>query len=64
MLSEVEFHLDDKILDLGCGYGVVGILAAKIIETKNVIMCDISEEAVEISRKNAVLNSTENIEIV
>jgi 16S rRNA (guanine1207-N2)-methyltransferase len=64
MLSEVEFHLDDKVLDLGCGYGVVGILAAKIVGVKNVIMCDISEEAVEISKKNAVLNSIENIEII
>lgn len=64
MLSEVEFHLDDKVLDLGCGYGVVGILAAKIIGAKNVIMCDISEEAVEISKRNAVLNSVENIAII
>lgn len=64
MLSEVEFHLDDKVLDLGCGYGVVGILAAKIIGAKNVIMCDISDEAIEISKKNAELNSIENIEIL
>jgi 16S rRNA (guanine1207-N2)-methyltransferase len=64
MLSEMEFHLDDKALDLGCGYGVVGILAAKIIGAKNVIMCDISEEAVELSKKNAMLNSIENIEII
>lgn len=64
MLSEAEFHQNDKVLDLGCGYGVVGILAAKIVGEKNVIMCDISEEAVEISRKNAVSNSIKDLKIV
>lgn len=28
MLSQVEFQSTDKVLDLGCGYGVVGILAS------------------------------------
>ena len=31
MLSLVEFGENEKVLDLGCGYGVVGILAAKIV---------------------------------
>jgi 16S rRNA (guanine1207-N2)-methyltransferase len=29
MLSVVEFDSNDKVLDLGCGYGIVGIFAAK-----------------------------------
>ena len=31
MLSVAEFSENDKVLDLGCGYGVVGIYAAKLI---------------------------------
>ena len=31
MLSLVDFEKGDKVLDLGCGWGVVGILAAKLI---------------------------------
>ena len=31
MLSAVEFNQNDKVLDLGCGYGVVGILAGRLI---------------------------------
>lgn len=31
----------DNILDLGCGYGVVGILAGKLIGQENITMCDI-----------------------
>lgn len=64
MLSEVEFHLNDKVLDLGCGYGVVGILAAKMIGAENVTMCDISEEALALSRRNAELNLVETVDIV
>lgn len=64
MLSVVEFKESDKILDLGCGYGVVGILVAKIIGENNVVMVDVDEEAVQLSRKNASLNGVEGIKIV
>lgn len=39
MLEEIDFNNEGKILDLGCGYGVVGILAAKIIGEDKVVMC-------------------------
>jgi len=35
MLSRVDFEENDKVLDLGCGYGVVGILAARLIGHRN-----------------------------
>ena len=63
MLSVVEFLPSDKVLDLGCGYGVVGILAAKLIGEENVAMCDISERAVEYAKINAALNGVPNIKI-
>ncbi|MBW5389485.1 class I SAM-dependent methyltransferase [Brachyspira hampsonii] len=64
MIDEVNFENENKILDLGCGYGVVGILAAKIIGENKVVMCDIDSEAVEISKNNAVLNNVSNISII
>lgn len=63
MLSAVEFSPDDKILDMGCGYGVVGILAAKLIGQGNVTMCDISESAVKQAKINAELNGVPDIDI-
>ena len=53
----------DKVLDLGCGYGVVGILAAKIIGGHNVVMIDIDEEAIRLSRKNCLLNDVQGVRI-
>ena len=63
MLSQIDFLPDDKVLDLGCGYGVIGILAGKLIGEENVTMCDISERAVEYAKINAALNDVPNIKI-
>lgn len=63
MLSFVEFTPEDKVLDLGCGCGVVGILAAKQIGADKVVMCDVSENAIVLSRKNAELNGVDTVTI-
>ena len=63
MLSIVEFKENDKVLDLGCGYGVVGILSAKIVGPDNVVMADIDDKAVKLSRENIALNSVEGIKL-
>lgn len=52
MLSEVSFEKGMKVLDLGCGYGVVGICAAAVAGPENIIMTDVNERAVELSRLN------------
>ena len=49
MLSKVRFTEEDKVLDLGCGYGVVGISVAKVIGEERVVMSDISEEALALA---------------
>ena len=63
MLSAVDFLPSDKVLDMGCGYGVLGILAAKLIGQESVTMCDISESAVKQAKINAELNGVPNIDI-
>jgi len=64
MLSVVEFDISDKVLDLGCGYGVVGIFAAKIVGADNVVMSDINKKALLMSQSNAVLNEVEGIKVI
>lgn len=63
MLSCMQFCKTDKVLDLGCGYGFVGIYAAKLIGEENVTMTDIDETAVAIAKENACLNDVPNIQI-
>lgn len=51
-----------KVLDFRCGYGVVGILAGKKIGGQNVVMCDISEIAVNLAKRNSELNGVPDID--
>lgn len=63
MLSVIDFLPSDKVLDLGCGYGIVGILAGKLIGEEKVIMCDVSEQAIEYATMNLRMNNVPNIRI-
>jgi 16S rRNA (guanine1207-N2)-methyltransferase len=40
------------VLDMGCGYGAVGIAAAKFNPKLHVIMVDVNERAVRLARRN------------
>ncbi len=64
MLSLADISENDVVLDLGCGCGIVGIYAAHITAPENVVMCDISEKAVGISRLNAELNGVSGVTVV
>ena len=64
MLSAVELSQSDKVLDLGCGYGVVGIYAAKLIGEDKVVMSDVDMECVCLSKKNAILNGVSGAKII
>lgn len=63
MLSRVDFEEKDKVLDLGCGYGVVGILAARLIGQEKVVLCDRLEKAVEYAGINAKRNEVPGLDI-
>ncbi len=63
MISQVNFNENDKILDLGCGYGFIGIYISKIIGQENIVMSDISSDAIKLSKFNAELNNSKDISI-
>ncbi len=56
MLAAAAPAAGDKVLDLGCGYGLVGIYAAKVVGAGQVVMCDIDPQAVAVARRNAAAN--------
>ena len=45
-----------KLLDLGCGYGAIGIMLAKINPQLRLTGCDINRIALDMASKNAKLN--------
>lgn len=64
MLSAVEFQPGMRVLDLGCGCGVVGVLAARICGAGNVVMADVSPEAVLTAQNNAAANGVEDVKCI
>jgi 16S rRNA (guanine1207-N2)-methyltransferase len=63
LLAKLQFHENDKVLDLGCGYGVIGIYAAKRLDPKQVFLVDNDRAAVECAARNAKINGVESIHI-
>ena len=63
MLSHVKIASGMRIMDLGCGCGVVGIVAAKIAGEENVFMSDADPMAVETARRNAERNGVNGVHI-
>ncbi|UCD44517.1 MAG: class I SAM-dependent methyltransferase [Candidatus Bathyarchaeota archaeon] len=51
------------LLDLGCGYGPVGIVAAKLRPGLRVLMTDVNERAVDLARANARRNGVADVEV-
>lgn len=64
MLSVTSLAPTEKALDLGCGYGLVGIYLAKLFGAGQVVMSDIDPLAVEMARQNAISNGVGDIRVV
>jgi 16S rRNA (guanine1207-N2)-methyltransferase len=64
MLSRVRFAPGDKVLDLGCGYGVVGLVAARLGRPERVWLVDKDPSAVEIARVNLAANGAKGATVV
>jgi 16S rRNA (guanine1207-N2)-methyltransferase len=50
-------------LDLGCGYGPIGIAAAHLATEGKVYMVDVNERAVGLARRNLIANEITNAEV-
>lgn len=57
-------HAFNTIIDMGCGYGPIGIYVAKNQPKARVIMADINERAVYLAQENARLNKVKNVFIM
>lgn len=64
MLSRIKFEPNDKVLDLGCGYGLIGIYAAKLIGGEHIWMTDNDQTALEYASKNLALNGVKGASLV
>ena len=53
-----------RVLDWGCGYGVIGIVAAKLAVRGYVSLVDVDVRATRLAQRNLELNGIDNAEVV
>ncbi len=56
-------NVKGPILDIGCGYGPIGLTIAKLRPDEQVHMVDVNERALALSEKNAKANGINNVQI-
>lgn len=64
LIQAMEIGTDASVLDVGCGYGPIGLTAAALAEQGLVTMVDINERAVELAKRNAERNRIRNVRIL
>lgn len=61
-MADVNFP-SNNILDVGTGYGPLGLFAAKFWPTQTVEMVDVNQRGLDLAKKNAELNHIDNVAI-
>jgi 16S rRNA (guanine1207-N2)-methyltransferase len=64
MLAHATLSLGDKVLDLGCGYGLVGCWAATIVGPERVWMVDNDPAAIACAAESLALNGLAGVTVV
>ena len=64
LIEQLDIQEGDTCLDLGCGYGAIGITIAKCTSTTSVYMVDKDFVAVDYARKNVAQNQLSNCHVL
>lgn len=63
LIEAMQIAPGDTVLDLGCGYGAIGLVAARLARLGRVVLVDVNERAVELAAKNARRLHLSNVEV-
>jgi 16S rRNA (guanine1207-N2)-methyltransferase len=63
LIDAVDVPEGSDVLDLGCGYGPIGIAVAVMCPTCRVYMTDVNERACELAHRNALRNGVPNVQV-
>jgi 16S rRNA (guanine1207-N2)-methyltransferase len=56
-------NTDGLLLDVGCGYGPIGLSLAKYYQDRMIHMVDVNGRAIELAKENAELNRIQNVKV-
>lgn len=64
LIETMQIGEADHVLDMGCGYGPIGISAAFLAREGNVLMVDVNERAVSLAKQNIKMNGIQNAKVM
>ena len=63
LIENLALGVRDRVLDLGCGWGAVGVAAARSASEGHVVMTDVNRRAARLARLNLEKNRVRNAEV-
>lgn len=64
ILLEALPPLAGRVLDLGCGWGALGLTLAKRYPEAQFVLTDLNERACQLSKRNAEANALQNVRVL
>lgn len=64
LIEAMRIEPADQILDLGCGYGPIGLVAASLAPKGRAVLVDVNERAVALASENARRRHLTNVEVL
>jgi 16S rRNA (guanine1207-N2)-methyltransferase len=63
LIETLEGISAQRILDMGCGWGAIGLAAAKTQPTAEVVLTDVNQRAIRLARRNLSRNGVRNADV-
>ncbi len=60
---EGNLEIDGPIIDVGCGYGPIGLSIASLYPNRTIHMVDVNARAIDLSKENAQMNGIPNVNV-
>lgn len=64
LIETMRVGAEERVLDLGCGYGPIGLVAASLAPKGGAVLIDINQRAAALARANAERSALPNVRVL